>query len=41
MTLNLGFKYDIDAMSFLETGGLTVKTSSHRIHLEPTPTKAF
>lgn len=26
-TLNLGFKYDIDAISYLE-GGLTIKTSS-------------
>lgn len=40
-TLNLGFKYDIDALSFLENGVLTVKTSSHKIHLQPIPTKAF
>ena len=41
MNFNLGFKYDIDALSFLQTGGLTIKTMSHKIHLDPIPTKVF
>lgn len=39
-TLNLGFKYDIDAISYLQ-GDLTIKTSSEHIKLSPKPTEVF
>ena len=36
-TLCLGFKYDIDAISYLK-GDMTIKTSSENIKLIPKPT---
>jgi hypothetical protein len=39
-TLNLGFKYDIDAISYLQ-GDMTIKTSSENIRLVPQPTEVF
>lgn len=39
--LNVGFKYDIDALSYLQAGELTIKTGTHKIRMNPVPTKVF
>lgn len=39
--LNVGFKYDIDALSYLQAGELTIKIGTHKIRMNPIPTKVF
>ena len=41
MVLNVGFRYDIDAMSYYQTGFLAIKTETQDIKTVPKPTKVF
>ena len=41
-TINVGFKYDIDAMSYLhEIGEMSLHLNNRKIHIKSYPTRVF